>query len=135
MVNKEVIKLDTVPDGKERITFDLRVKLGVNWNYDIVYSTMEPVNHKSSLFFINDTDQPKDLYSGLSSYLGSCFEAMDGVVDVNFNIDSVDVPKECQVSYDKFLKAHAESEKQKVKKEIEELENRAKQLKEKLKKL
>lgn len=127
MVNKEVIELEKVPEGKERITFELRVKLGVNWNYDVVESTF--------LFFDNESKIPTSLTDGLSTYLKACFNEMSGVVDVDFNMETADIPKECKDSYDKFLKAHTESEKQRVKKEIEELENKAKQLKEKLKKL
>ena len=134
MVNKEVIKLEKVPEGKERITFELRVRLGVNWNYDIVDNTMIPTGYKANIFF-EDYEKAMDLGLALDSYLEDVFEQMNGVVDVEFTVENLDIPKECRDSYEKFLKAHAESEKQRVKKEIEELENRAKQLKEKLKKL
>lgn len=138
MVNKEVIKLDKVPEGKERIYIDVKMKVGINWNYDIVENTMKPTNHKAHCFFENNGENPKDLISGLNSYLKLCFQETDGIIEadninVEFNIQAI--PVECRNSYDKFLKAHAESEKLKVKKEIEELENKAKQLKEKLKKL
>mgnify|MGYP003475949268 CR=1 FL=1 len=134
-MTKEIIQLDKVPEGKERITFELRVKLGVNWNYDIVCNTFATTNYKPHFFFENDKRTPTSLSEGLNSYLEACFAEMEGIVDAEFKIENVDIPKECQQSYDKFLKAHAESEKTKVKKEIEELENKAKQLKEKLKKL
>ena len=134
MANEEVIKLDKVPEGKERIAFELKVKLRVNWNYDIIDNTMIPTNYKANLFFEN-YEKPKDLYLVLNTYLDGCFEQLDGVVDLDFSIEEINIPQECKDSYDKFLKAHTESVKQKVKKEIEELENKAKQLKEKLKKL
>lgn len=128
------IELEKVPTGKERIDFECQIKLSVNWNYDIVDNTMEPTNHKSEIFF-SDSKKPETLFDALSKYLKICFEQMDGVVYVDCNIEEVNLPKECKDSYDKFLKAHAESEKLRVKKEIEELENKTKQLKERLKKL
>ena len=134
MTNKEIIKLDKVPKKKEKISFELKVKLGVNWNYNIVENTMIPTDYKSSIFF-KDYKSPKDFRLALYSYVKCHFEQMDGVGFVEFSVEEINIPKVCEDSYDKSLKAHAESEKIKVKKEIEELENKAKQLKEKLKKL
>jgi gas vesicle protein len=106
MIQKQIIKLDKVPEDKSRINLDLKLTVRFSWNSDICE-------------IYNSPTQP--------------IKQLKDMIEVEWNSQSI--PKECKDSYDKFLKAHAESEKQKVKKEIEELENKAKQLKEKLKKL
>lgn len=123
MVNK-TIKLDKVNEDKSRINLNLKLTVGFSWNYDICE-------------IYNSPTQPiKDLKDMVEDYLDTCFLPLDlNVSNVEFLWNKESIPKECKDSYDKFLKAHAESEKIKVKKEIEELENKAKLLKEKLKKL
>lgn len=124
MIQKEIIKLDKVPEDESRINLDLKLTVGFSWNYDICE-------------IYNSPTQPiKQLKDMIEDYLEICFAPLDlNVSDIEVEWTQTSIPKECKNSYDKFLKAHAESEKQKVKKEIEELENKAKQLKEKLKKL
>ena len=86
MIQKEIIKLDKVPEDESRINLDLKLTVGFSWNYDICE-------------IYNSPTQPiKQLKDMIEDYLEICFAPLDlNVSDVEVEWTQASIPKNAKI--------------------------------------